>query len=96
MAELQNILRKKLMARRETETESHLKQKALVGTLASRRAGLGYLPNTQVGNAQEKKPPTPGRGLSRDHAPKKEVNFIKAGEEPEILAKSITGLLHSW
>lgn len=29
------------------------------------------------------------------HAPKREVNFIKAREEPQILAKSITSLLHT-
>lgn len=34
--------------------ESRLRQKELVGTLATGRAGLGYFPKTQVGKAQGK------------------------------------------
>lgn len=34
--------------------ESRLRQKALVGTLATGRAGLGYFPKIQVGRAQDK------------------------------------------
>lgn len=37
------------------EAESCPRQKVLVGTMATRRAGLGYFPRTQVGKAQRKK-----------------------------------------
>lgn len=79
LAELQNILWKKLMAHREREREPELRlrRKALLGTLASRRAGLGYLPNTQVGNA---------RGKERHHLLSEEV---RAGVEEEQVSRPV-------
>ncbi len=57
--------------------ESCLRQKALVGTLATGRAGLGYFPKTQVGKA---------KGKERHHLLQEEV---RAGVEEEGVSRAV-------
>ncbi|XP_057679566.1 uncharacterized protein LOC130908003 [Corythoichthys intestinalis] len=57
--------------------ESRLRQKALVGTVATGRAGLGYIPKTQVSQA---------RGKERQHLLQEEV---RAGLEEERVGRAL-------
>ncbi|XP_061920230.1 uncharacterized protein LOC133660667 [Entelurus aequoreus] len=57
--------------------ESRLRQKALVGAIATGRAGLGYFPKTQVGQA---------RGKDRRHLLQEEV---RAGLEEERVGRTV-------
>ncbi|XP_029688563.1 uncharacterized protein [Takifugu rubripes] len=57
--------------------ESRLKQKALVGAVATGRTGLGYFPKTQVSHA---------RGKERNHLLQEEV---RAGVEEERVGRAV-------